>query len=112
MMRRTRTPWAALAAAAWLASAPATAEEVRGSGFLESVDATFGTVVIQGEPYAVRSFTVIANESGGAVPLEELPNLAAGASSDEAAIWYEAGEANGPNPRPLLRLHLTGGPPR
>lgn len=111
-MRRTRTPWVALAAAVLLAAAPAAAEEVRGSGFLESVDAAFGTVVIEGEPYSVQGFTVIANESGGAVPLEELPSLAGGASTDEAAVWYEAGEANGPNPRPLLRLHLTGGLPR
>lgn len=112
MMRRMRTLWVVLAAAAWLAGAPATAAEVRDSGFLESVDATFGTVVIGGEQYSVGSFTVIANESGRAVPLEELPTLAAGASSDETAVWYEAAEANGPNPRPLLRLHLTGGPPR
>lgn len=93
-------------------SAPATAEEVRDSGYLESVAATLGTVVIEGKSYSVRRSTVIALESRGVVPLEELPALAAGASSDEAAISYEAAEANDSNPRPLLRLHLTGGPPR
>ncbi len=111
-MRRMRTPWAPLAVAVMLAGTPAAAEEVRGSGFLESVDALSGSVVIGSEQYAVRSFTVISDENGRAASLEELPSLGTGASSDEAAIWYEAGEPNGPNPRPLLRLHLTGGPPR
>lgn len=110
-MRRLTTFWGALAAVTLLVASPAAAQEDRGSGFLESVDATFGVVVIGGESYSVRSSTVIADENGRAAPLEELPSLRAGASTDEAAVWYEAGEATGRNPRPLLRLQLTGGPP-
>lgn len=111
-MRRIKTFFAALAVVGLLGVPPAGAQEKRGNGFLDSVDATFGVVVIGGESYSVKSFTVIADENGRAASLEELPSLGAGASSDEAAVWYEAGEPTGTNPRPLLRLQLTGGPPR
>lgn len=111
-MRGIRGYGAALAVLGLLGATPAAAEEVRGSGFLDAVDAEFGVVVIGGVSYSVRGFTVIADESGRATSLEELPSLGAGDSNDEAAVWYEAGEATGPNPRPLLRLQLTGGAPR
>lgn len=111
-MKRARRSWGALLAVTMLVVSPAVAQEDRGSGFLESVDAEFGVVVIGGEPYSVKSSTVLADENGRATSLEELPSLTAGASSEEAAVWYEAGEPTGTNPRPLLRLQLTGGPPR
>jgi hypothetical protein len=112
-MRRTRTSWGAFVAMAMmLVASPAAAQEDRGSGFLDSVDPEFGVVVIGGEAYSVKSFTVIADENGKAASLDELPSLGAGASSDESAVWYEAGEPTGTNPRALLRLQLTGGPPR
>lgn len=111
-MRSMRTVWSAFGMLLMLAGSPAAAQEDRGSGFLDSVDPKFGVVVIGGVQYSVQSSTVIADENGRAASIEELPSLGAGASIDEAAVWYEAGEARGSNPRPLLRLQLTGGPPQ
>ena len=110
-MRRMKVHGAVFAVAAMLTAAPAMAQEVRGSGFLDAVDPVSGVVVIGGAKYSVRSSSVIADENGRALPLEELPSLASGASNDEAAVWYEAGEASTSSPRPLLRLNLTGGAP-
>ncbi len=111
-MRGTRAVRSAFGIALLLAGSPAAAQEDRGSGSLDSIDPAFGVVTIGGAQYSVRSSTVIADEHGNARSLEELPSLATGASADEAAVWYEAGEATSGAPRPLLRLQLSGGLPQ
>ena len=116
MQRISRTCGAALAGAllagGLLVAGVAAAAGEQGSAVIEERGASDHTLVLGGTAYRVTGSTELANELGGRLAFEELPSLAEGASHDEAAVWFEAGEALGTEPRPLLRVHLTGSMPR
>lgn len=101
-----------LLAGALLLAGVAKAEEARGSAAIEAIGAADRTVVLKGNTYRVLDSTHLENDAGTRLTFEELPSLAAGASPEEAAVWFEAGEASGMGPPPLVRLLLTGSIPR
>ena len=111
-MRRAGTGWVWASAALLVGGAPALAGEERGNATVDRVDAGRGHIVIGDATYVAGDYTQIENEQGARLSLADVPSIEGGASPDEAAVWFEAGEASGTAPRPLLRLELTGSLPR
>lgn len=111
-MRRITIAIAGLALAGALNAAPASAEEISGNAVLGEVRLAESAVVLDGERYAVSDTTRLENEHGGGLALAELPSMAAGASADEAAVWFEADEPARDGTRRLRHLRLTGAVPK
>lgn len=106
-MRRIATTIAGLALAGALSGAPARAEEVSGNAVIREVHLAQSAVVLDGDLYQVTDGTRLESEHGAGLTLAELPSTAAGASGDEAAVWYEADEFGR-----LHHLRLTGAMPK
>ena len=106
-MRRIATTIAGLALAGALGSAPARAEEVSGNAVIREVHLVQSAVVLDGDLYPVSDATRLENEHGAGLTLAELPSTAAGASGDEAAVWFETDDRGR-----LRHLRLTGAMPK
>lgn len=108
---RTMASTLALALALGLAGA-GTAAAAEGTGLIQRVDALGRSVVLDGVAFRVDDTTRIRDAEGEPLVLEQLPSLEQGAEADQAAAWYEAGDARH-GEAPLLRvLRLTGSVPK
>lgn len=96
----------AIGALALATGAPAGADQ--GSAVIDSK--AEGQVVLSGVEFRVSESTVIESKDGNRVPFAELPTTAEGASGDDAAVWYEASDADASPTLHLLKL--TGAMPR
>lgn len=68
-----------------------------------------GRVTLGGARYRLSDATMLEDADGNSISFADLPTIAAGASADAAAAWYEASDGEA---EPLLhRLKLTGGLP-
>ena len=109
MQRLTRILAGAIALGALAAGYPAGAGE--GNSTIDSKQVGEGLVVLGGTTYRVRDNTALEDEHGRPIAFAELPTLAQGASSDDAAVWFEASDADAGMPI-LHRLKLTGAVPQ
>jgi hypothetical protein len=105
VMARITITVAGIALAGVLSGAPARAEEA--NAVIHEVQLAKSAVLLGSDLYQVSDTTRLENEHGASVTLAELPSTSAGASSDEAAVWFEVDESGR-----LLHLRLTGAIPK
>jgi hypothetical protein len=109
MQRLTWILAGAIALGSLASGYPAGADQ--GSSIIESKQVGEGLVVLGGTTYRVGDGTTLEDEHGNRIAFAEVPTLAEGASSDEAAVWFEAGSTE-VSPPILQLLKLTGEEPR
>lgn len=108
MKRRTQFFVSALALGALALATPASAGQ--GTSIVESKQLSEGIVVLGGSAFRVSDGTAIEDVAGNRIALADVPTVAQGASSDDAAVWYEASDGDVATPV-LHRLKLTGSVP-
>jgi hypothetical protein len=99
------------AVALGLVTAAGGALAVQGNAVVDSKKVAENTVVLGGTVYRVSDSTTIADENGNAITLAEVPTLEQGADQNDAAVWYEASDAEVGTPV-LHLLKLTGSVPQ
>ena len=109
MQRLTRIFAGAIALGSLAAGYPAGAGQ--GSSTIDSKQVGKGLVVLGGTTYRVSDGTTLEDAHGRPIAFAELPTVAQGASSDEAAVWFEASDTDATTPV-LHRLKLTGAMPK
>ena len=109
MKRLTRILAGAIALGSFATAFPASAGQ--GSSTVDSKQVGEGLVVLGGTTYRVSDNTALEDENGRPIAFAELPTVAQGASSDDAAVWFEASDADAGTPI-LHRLKLTGAVPQ
>jgi len=97
--------------AALAAPGPARAEQAQGPAEISAVHVEQNLVELNGKPFRVAESTAIEDKDGHKIGLLQLPSIERGASSDQAAAWYEAEDSDSRAPV-LYRLKLTGMRPR
>jgi hypothetical protein len=99
----------AIALGSFATAYPASADQ--GSSIVDSKQVAEGLVVLGGKTYRVSDSTALEDENGQPIAFTALPALAQGASSDDAAVWFEASDTDVSTPV-LHRLKLTGAAPQ
>ena len=108
MKRRTRIFASVLALGSIALANPASAGQ--GTSVVESKQVSDGIVVLGGSTYRVSDGTAIEDTEGNSIALADVPTLAQGATSDAAAVYFEASDGDVATPV-LHRLKLTGSVP-
>jgi len=98
--------------AALVAPGLARAERDQGNGEIAAVHLEQNTLEINGKSFRVSESTAIEDKEGHKIELMQVPSHARGASSDQAAAWYEAEEGDARGAQLLYRLKLTGRRPQ
>jgi hypothetical protein len=109
MKRLTRILAGAVALGSFATAYPASADQ--GSSVVESKQVSEGLVVLGGTTYRVSERTALEDKNGRTIALADFPTVAQGASSDDAAVWFESSDTERSKPV-LHRLKLTGRTPR
>ncbi len=109
MKRLTRILAGAIALGSFASAYPASAGQ--GNSVVDSKQVGEGLVVLGGTTYRVSDNTALEDENGKPISFTELPTIAQGASTDDAAVWFEASDTDAPTPV-LHRLKLTGAVPK
>lgn len=109
MKRLTRILAGAIALGSFATALPASAGE--GNSTVDSKQVGEGLVVLDGTTYRVSDNTALEDEHGRPIAFAELPTVAEGASSDDAAVWFESSDADAGTPI-LHRLKRTGALPK
>jgi len=108
MTKTMRRRVAIAVAGALVGGASAVSRADSGNALVESK--TESEVVLGDRTYRVDEATVIESKDGTRLRLVEVPTIADGASADDAAVWFEASDAEA---TPIAyRLKLTGAQPR
>jgi hypothetical protein len=109
MKRLTRILAGAIALGSFATAYPASADQ--GNSIVDSKQVGEGLVVLGGTTYRVSESTALEDENGQPISFTALPTVAQGASSDDAAVWFEASDTEVSTPI-LHRLKLTGAVPQ
>jgi hypothetical protein len=109
MKRLTRILAGAIALGSFATAYPTSADQ--GNSIVDSKQVGEGLVVLGGTTYRVNDSTALEDEHGKTIAFAEFPTVAQGASSDDAAVWFEASDTEVSTPI-LHRLKLTGAVPQ